>query len=33
MGGDKMSHSPYLDSCNMIEKSFFSDNNSSLIIQ
>lgn len=25
MGGDKMSHSPYLDSCNMIEKSFFSD--------
>lgn len=24
MGGDKMSHSPYLDSCNMIEKSFFS---------
>ena len=21
MGGDKMSHSPYLDSCNMIEKS------------
>ena len=23
MGGDKMSHSPYLDSCNMIEKSFF----------
>ncbi len=25
MGGDKMSHSPYLDSFNMIEKSFFSD--------
>ena len=25
MGGDKMSHSPYLDSCNMIEKSFFSE--------
>lgn len=25
MGGDKMSHSPYLDSCMMIEKSFFSD--------
>ena len=23
MGGDKMSHSPYLDSCNMIEKSQF----------
>ena len=25
MGGDKMSHSSYLDSCNMIEKPFFSD--------
>lgn len=32
-----MSHSPYLDSCNMIEKSFFSDkapiyNNNTLLI-